>query len=223
MTWYANNIYTQYSTELEKALLEIFPEFVYHIKEFGAGQFPKCHNSVFPWRRKKAFELPNKGILSVRPISASKKVHLHEWYSEPLVSWDNMKIKVSKNYLKINPLLLRDVVDEPIPPVEFLSLLKYISFKYDKPIMYYQCFMWGGCVESEFAFVYSKEVEYLYCHFENKNDTKNSYYKSYINTDEPKIIKGGVLSIALSHLDMYADIPYFIPHSGSFDWPKYRV
>ena len=213
MSWFANNLYAKRSETLEAALRLEFPGSIYRIDDLKSYSW---------WRPEIIHGVPDGGLLSVRPFSnGDMDYYVNQWYGESSQNWSKYKnFGEAEPPLRIPPEVL-GVDDDTLPPPGFLRYLRHLSKAYDTPLFYYQCFMWGGSTETEFAFVYFGDDEYLYslAGF----DEENEHLEIRHNSPEPKTEDGDDLVHALRHIGLELPTPYFAPHSRSFDWGSYLV
>jgi len=216
MTWYANNVYARRSEMLEDALCKEFSGSVYRVNDLRTHSW---------WKPEIIHGVPEEGLLAVRPFASSDESdHLHDWYEEPVVSWDNFSsFEDSGLELLIPPKILGEANEdgEAYPPEGFLRFLRYLAKKRATAICYYQSFMWGGDIESEFAFVYSGNDEFFYL-FVGFEDQKPQI-EIRKNSMAPTRKTGEVLVHALRHIGL--DLPsfYFALHTRGFDWSRHHL
>jgi hypothetical protein len=213
MSWFANNLYAKRTQALEDALRTEFPGSVYRIDNLKSYSW---------WRPEIIHGVPDGGLLSVRPFSnGDTDCYLHKWYDESFLNWNKYaNFGEAEPPLRIPPEVL-GIDDDTLPPPGFLRYLRHLSKANDTPLLYYQCFMWGGSVETEFAFVYFGDDEYLYSLAGIEEE--NEHLEIRHNSSEPQKEDGDVLVHALRHIGLELPTPYFAPHTSPFDWGSYRV
>lgn len=216
MTWYANNVYAKRSKTLESRLGREFPGSVYRVDDVQSHSW---------WKPEIAHGVPDGGLLAVRPISnGDHSDHLHEWYGEPVLSWNEFpRFDAGDRDLLIPPRILPEAEDslDILPSEGFLQFLHRIAREFSTATLYYQCFMWGGDTEIEFAFVYSNGDEFLYSFAGFQDDKPQLEIRK--NSSSPTTSSGDVLIHALDHIGLRLPSPYFAPHTRSFPWDRYRV
>lgn len=216
VTWYANNIYARRSGELERALCRELSGSVYRVDDL------KSHSW---WKPEIIHGVPDGGLLAVRPISNGVKTsHLYSWYGEPLISWEDFAdFDADDGNLLIPPTILPEAEEslETVPPESFLRYLRHLARLHSTAILYYQCFMWGGDTETEFAFVYSEGDEILYSFTGLEGEKAKLEIRR--NSTAPEKTCGDVLVHALAHIGTKLPSSYFAPHTRSFPWERHRV
>jgi hypothetical protein len=100
--------------------------------------------------------------------------------------------------------------------ITLFSRLMSLNAKTKVPIMYYQCDMWGGLIDEEFAIVFNGEVSVYW--------RDNSRERTFLIRDEGDVeFETTPLQKGLEYLGLTLPSHYFALHSRNFDWARYWV
>lgn len=211
MTWSGNYVYAPWSASLREALIRHWR--VFHIADL----------EDHPWVDGTRHGLPPGGLLAAEPIAAPKGRHRKVWYGDDECPWrtDATDIKEQRPLL-IQPGLdwVPECEEYLLPAEDFLIYLRGLSEVHGVPLMVYDCAMWGGEVETEFAVVYSGRDEWVYAFtgYEQQRPQLVIWYNDHPLQRGP----GDVIRRALTHLGIDCPTNYFAPHTRSFNWSRYR-
>lgn len=170
----------------------------------------------------KAHGFPETGLIVVRPV-CDADADGAEWYGEPVLDWGLPRAADTSS-----PLDLADVaracgvIEALLPPESFLSFLQALATRTEATLVFYSCTMWGGDIESEYAFVLGRSPSAIVALPQDRDED---------GCPRVVVIEGArqtpstrdVLSIALSALDFQIPTPYFAPHTCAFPWRSYRL
>jgi hypothetical protein len=216
MTWYAHHIYVQYSKQTRAimqghAALAKNLYWVTDVDEYNWFKSELKHT------------LPANGLLVVRCVAPPSE-HCTEWYGTEAIDWQAIKPKtetfVSLTPLEIQPYLNPANKDERFPPVELLGYLKQLSQTAQAVTGYYACTMWGGLVESEYAWVFTPD-EYVYIGVEVELVRRQTHV--FEAGRHVEVNEGDVLSFMMSHYGLILPNRYFALHERAFPWHKYKI
>ncbi|MCC7450441.1 MAG: hypothetical protein IT324_23685 [Anaerolineae bacterium] len=141
MTWSASHIYAEPKPSVISAFCSIdaLSDGLYLVKDLAGHEW---------WHDENRHNIPVNGLLIVRELSSSAD----QSDETDVVFWDDIV-----GPLTINIISLPAIPPWGFPPVEFLRFLKWVSDTTDTTITYYHCAMWGGLVDSEFAWIFDRE------------------------------------------------------------------
>jgi hypothetical protein len=226
MTWYAGRIYAEPNPELRAAL---------------------CANAALADHLYLLTDLPelNKhNVIKVDLLGRNDLIVAREVFAEDsreanfpgVVTWDKVvagsSLVISANTIIIEPTTIFTKAD----PLDLKSLtnmlhyLKQLSLDTKAVLTFYYCFMWGGDVEEEWAWVFDATIENgdrVYNH--NTTYTSDSVQRFVTEYSAPAHApsvnhpKGDVLMLALRHLGIFLPTPYFVPHTVPFGWTPYKL
>jgi hypothetical protein len=101
-------------------------------------------------------------------------------------------------------------------PAGFLRSLKDLHDRTRTCISYYHCFMWGGEIETEIAWVFAeKDIVYWFNGLHRAVGFDGEQAQEHRNTD--------TLRLALSHHGLVLKTSFFEPHTRSFPWNGARL
>jgi hypothetical protein len=220
VTWYANRIYL-HATPSALARLEAEPALVGHIFLLDGPLLASWQPLAEP------VAPPAGGLVVVKEVGEAEEPSVwgaedyspgrpwHPWHTQnEFVPWDHFHGAAS---LDIDPPGLRDLIQTEPPPAPFLRFLKDIHIVSGVPVTYYATAMWGGDIESEYAWVFDdREVVYAYRSDEEIVEVVE------VDRQGRRSRQGDVLQLALAHLGLQLPTGYFAPHTRGFDWTPFR-
>ena len=165
--------------------------------------------------------LPEEGLLVIRPLAAPGD-HAAEWFDQPILPWTELPAIRNPRW-KLTPEVVRGLIpeseDTDFPPQKVLELLYELRTKAESPIVYYSCFMWGGDVELESAWILGSTERVL----RTIPHREELAFQEFRSPTEHQKVNGDLLQSALLHLGLEIPTPYFALHTRGFDWDKQRL
>jgi hypothetical protein len=165
--------------------------------------------------------LPPEGLLVLRPVCDASDDAAVDWYHEPLLDWASFPGPADHPF-EADRARVAEATDsaiEALPPTNMLSYLWRIAQRTQVSLLVYSCFMWGGNVESEQAWIVG--ASNLAIVNRVQGDSPNQVV--IVQRAAPvRIAEGDVLSLALEHLGIVLPTPHFLPHTRTFPWQDYR-
>lgn len=203
MTWYAHNIYipaNPTAMELLRGDPYIKP-FLFFVKSLDK----------FIWHTPEVIHsLGKTGLLVIQPVGPTEE-HSTHWYGRVL-PWDSLQVMEEAEKVDTH------VDEDQSPPQSLLQFLRSFSMKTKVPVLFYSCFMWGGDVEFEAAWVFLPE-QYTYVGLGGKEPCVQAISdKGVISTEA-----GDVLGKALCHLGVSLPTSFFALHTRRFDWAEHQI
>ncbi len=215
MTWYAHEVIAIGSQEVARVVAgdPMLAPFAYRLHG------PLEH----AWHRPEvAHDLPDTGLIVVRPVCEPAGDGA-EWYGEPVLDWGSMRAVDTS--APLDPVAVAQacgVNSAFFPPETFLSFLQALATRADATLLFYSCSLWGGDIESEYAFVLGRSPSAIVA-LPQDRDEDGSPRVVVIEGARQTPAARGVLSIALSGLDFEIPTPFFAPHTRGFPWQNYRL
>jgi hypothetical protein len=212
MTWYANRIYINATPEALVAVRSE-PSFAGHLFLL-TGSLPVSTRRGVPELR-----LPDRGLLVIKEIGSGTEQEgeppKHWWYApDEWLSWSALQGPRDQDV--IDPSNIQELAEVERPPLAFLRYLRALHVSCNSPVTYYASFMWGGDVESEYAWVFA-EHEVVYC------DAPAGAVEVDADGNRHRLTDRGVLESALAHHGLDLPTAYFPPHTRKFDWDTRRL
>ena len=222
MPWKADLIYTKPNPEIIKYLsgIEGFSDELFLVKDLEGIMFDWTRSFMLSDKQNEnsymKHTLPKEGLLVIKPkVSGTgydEDYETNEFWDKykdyPTDKWDFID-SVSTVKLDLN-------LDLTENQLKLLTFLKSLNRKFDTPILYYYCVMWGGYVEEEYAIVFDKETKIYQYDNENKKDIE-------LIGKEKRELKSTLLQTSFKYLDLELPTWFFALHEGSFDWKRYHV
>ena len=172
-----------------------------------------------------AHGLPEEGLLVIRPIcDATPDEGPADWYGEPVLDWLSFSGQASTSPQIDRERVVKDcsVSIESLPPPSLLSRVKCLAAETQTPFLFYSCFMWGGEIEREYAWIFGRSEIALVGLPWNGTDERGAL--AIMEPSAPvRVESGDVLVSALEHLSLHLPTPFFAPHNRSFPWERYKL
>lgn len=218
MTWFAHEVIAQATPEV---LLTVRSNrqvslFSYHI----------AHLLEHEWHTPEVVHgLPEGGLVVIRPVcDITPDESPADWYNEPLLDWCTFPERVSPTLEIDRGRVAEDcgLNIDCLPPPAFLAQLKEFAARTQSTFLFYSCFMWGGDIEIEYAWVFGATENVL---VSLPSDSPGEYrpLAKLNRSNSVRSETGDVLVCALKHLSLELPTPYFAPHTRSFPWAKYKL
>ena len=219
MTWYAHEVIAPGSQEVVR-LVEGNPmlaPFAYRLHGPLEHAWP---------RPEVAHGFPETGLVVVRPVCDLADDDA-EWYGEPVLDWGLLHGSEpwTETSSPLDPAAVAHacgVNDAFFPPESFLSFLQALATRAEATLLFYSCAMWGGDLESEYAFVLGRSPSAIVA-LPQDRDEDGCPRVVVIEGARQTPATRDVLSIALSALDFQIPTPFFAPHTRAFPWRSYRL
>jgi hypothetical protein len=200
MTWYINEILLPASANAIARITQDakLRQFAYLIKNLDN----------YPWYTPEhKHDLPENGLLVLRPVLSLEISDEIDWYNEPILDWTSVR-GGSESAANLDQGMEKKLGNylsrECIPSISFRMFLSSLATEVRSPVMYYDCFMWGGDVECEYSLLYSPNEVLIVTQLEEKNE--------FVPLTE-----------GLKALGIHMQSGYFAPHTRGFPWETYRI
>lgn len=205
MTWYADHVFCEPREAVLAALKETWmARAVHHVVE------PLAHD----WYTDGIEHgLPEGGLVVVRPVAEPGAKR----QGREVVSWKAYP-KRDRPPWPIPGRHVRRTLDEGeqfYPPDGFLAYLSEFAAATASVVAYYQCFSWGGDVESETAWLCGDDPR-VFAGRRNGNCVA-------FTRDGHAEKDADVLIEALRPFGLVLPSPYFALHTREFDWAPYAL
>jgi hypothetical protein len=218
MTWYANEILASGSDAVIRAIGRdsLLAPFAYHVAE------PLDH----AWHTSEVVHgLPTGGLVVVRPVcDATPDESPADWYGEPVLDWRCVSgpadSRISALLARLAEATSRSI--DNLAPIGLLSRLKSLAKETASPFVFYDCSMWGGDIECEYAFVFGSS-ELALVSLESAVPAGRRPVGIIEPSQPMRVEAGDTLVLALRHLSFDLPTPFFMPHTRSFPWTRYRL
>jgi len=228
MTWHADEILTLGNPAVLRAVADdpLLAPFAYHLTE------PLDHEWHVP---DVVHGLPDTGLVVVRPVCAATadgdtpdsflgEPVEYDWYEEPVLDWLRFSGETDSELLALRARVAEARLDpENVPPAAFLSHLRQLARKTEAPFLFYSCSMWGGDVETEYAFVLDRVRPLALVTLPPETPLGRPLLMILEASTPARIEPGDTLMLALRHLSLDLPTSFFAPHTRSFPWSKYRL
>ncbi len=210
MTWYAAEILAEPRPELFQRL-SASPLLLGHLYLLKG----ECNYEFYS--SEVAHSFPELGILVASHFS-EPGTHCESWFEEDFISWYEFSFPASLSLSSlINKLKEIETIDtDDFPPETFLGYVEALSRECKAIIGFYNCFMWGGDIESEVTYLFLPNQE------PSALITKHGIGHTVVTPTGITNIKGkDALQSTLEYLGLELEHPFFAPHTRSFNWSPY--
>ena len=222
MSWKADQIYVKPNIDLMNYLSSIdgFSDELFLVNNLEGIRSEFTKNEIFANRQNEHSQhkhaLPEAGLLVIKP-----KIYKTGYDSadhDPIF-WDKYQDNQDDKWAFINEnKMYNDEFPTSIAASQpkLFSFLEKLNIRFNVPILYYYCIMWGGEIEEEYALIFDKGIKIYQYDYETEKDFQ-LMANSKIELDAT------TLQIALKHLDIALPTWFFALHESSFDWKRYQV
>lgn len=222
MSWKADQIYTKPNSELINYLRSIdgFSDELFLVDNLDGIRDNFSKDFIFSEQKSEfsiqKHSLPDEGLLVIKPkvyatgydIDYETNIFLDKYKQNPHDKWDFIN-KISEKKFEL-PITLNE------SQLKLLSFLHMLSDKFNTPIVYYYCSMWGGEIDEEYSIVFDKGATVYEYDYQNE--------LAYQLIDDKKIeLDSTLLQTTFKHLNVKLPTWYFALHVASFDWQKYHL
>jgi hypothetical protein len=218
MTWYADEVIARATPEAVRTFVSdaLLAPFSYHLAN------PLEH----PWHTPELVHgLPPEGLLVVRPVcDATSDADPAEWYGEACLDWQSFSGRTDEPLQIDRERVAKEcsMSVEDLPPHSLLQQLKSLAATSGTTVLFYSCFMWGGDVEREYAWIFERSETALVGVPPGAPGERRSV-AAFEDSKPMRVRSGDVLMEALKHLSLELPTPYFAPHTRSFPWVRYKL
>ena len=220
MSWRADQIYTIPTVELIEYLQEIntLSDGLFLVNDLEGIRSDWTREFMLSNKKNEnsslKHALPDSGLLAILP-----KMYLTGYDSDVSDFW----VEYS-SYKEDKWSFMESFSFEPYKTdLEFslnqkrlLTFLEFLNKKFNVPLLYYYCEMWGGDIDKEHAIVFNDIIKSYAFDAENETDVE-------ITSSGKNKLVSTVLQTAFQHLSLNLPTWFFALHESSFDWKRYHI